>query len=204
MENKNKKEGCKSCQVSENTLQALERSGKEKYLSQKELKEKERFNRARNKKIKKAAVITLSLVLLGGLAFVGAKTVNVEPITDGPEITVFYSSDCSCCVEYIKYLKRNGFNVSEDLDMTRRIDILEKHQIPHNMTSCHTSIVGDYFVEGHIPAEVINQLLEEKPEIEGIALPGMPQGSPGMPGLKIDKWTIYSFSEGEYSEYMVY
>jgi len=55
-----------------------------------------------------------------------------------------------------------------------------------------------------VPAEIIKKLLEEKPEIDGIALPGMPQGSPGMPGIKTEKWTVYGFSAGISSEFMVY
>lgn len=82
------------------------------------------------------------------------------------------------------------------------LSVKEKYQIPPEMESCHTSVIGDYFVEGHMPVEVIDKLLEEKPEINGITLPGMPQGSPGMAGLKSGKWTIYSLSNGQSSEFL--
>lgn len=62
--------------------------------------------------------------------------------------------------------------------------------------SCHTALINDYFVEGHVPIEAIDKLLTEKPKIKGIALPGMPSGSPGMSGFKLEKWKIYSLDNG--------
>ncbi len=74
--------------------------------------------------------------------------------------------------------------------------------IPQDMWSCHTSMVGDYFVEGHVPVEAIRKLLDEQPPIEGIALPGMPSGSPGMPGVQAQPLTVYSIVDGETNEFM--
>ena len=70
------------------------------------------------------------------------------------------------------------------------------------MESCHTAIFGDYFVEGHVPIEAVNKLLEEKPDIDGIALPEMPSGSPGMPGPKLEPFKIYSIKDGQASEFL--
>lgn len=70
------------------------------------------------------------------------------------------------------------------------------------MGSCHTAVIADYFVEGHIPIEAIEKLLEEKPGIDGIALPGMPTGSPGMPGQQTEAFKIYALSAGTASEFM--
>ncbi len=80
--------------------------------------------------------------------------------------------------------------------------IKEKYQIPQNMESCHTAVIADYFVEGHVPIEAIEELLKEKLDIDGIALPGMPSGSPGMPGQKIEAFKIYALSDGMASEFM--
>jgi hypothetical protein len=80
--------------------------------------------------------------------------------------------------------------------------IKRKHQIPQNMESCHTAVIGDYFVEGHVPIEAIEKLLSEKPDIDGIALPGMPQGSLGMSGTKTAALKIYALSGGTASEFM--
>lgn len=205
-ENKNKKE-CSLCKVSEETIESLKRGGRQEYLAQKEEKEKVRLQRVRNRKIKKIAIVSLLfLFVAGGIAF---GILNYSPgatqlASEKQEITVFYSPTCSCCVQYLSYLKRNGFEVLEEKEMAKRMDLLEKYQIPDEMTSCHTSLVGDYFVEGHMPVEIIKKLLEEKPKIDGIALPGMPQGSPGMEGFKTGKWTIYGFLDGISSEFALY
>ncbi len=80
--------------------------------------------------------------------------------------------------------------------------IKRKYQIPQNMESCHTAVIAGYFVEGHMPIEAIEKLLEEKPDIDGIALPGMPTGSPGMPGQQTEAFKIYALSAGTASEFM--
>jgi len=80
--------------------------------------------------------------------------------------------------------------------------IKEQYGVPREMESCHTSIFGDYVVEGHMPFEAITKMLEEKPEINGIALPNMPAGSPGMPGTKKGPFTIYALSDDSTSTYM--
>ena len=77
-----------------------------------------------------------------------------------------------------------------------------KHNIPSELESCHTTEVAGYFVEGHVPVEAIDKLLEEKPDIDGIALPGMPAGSPGMGGLKTEDFVIYALKDGEASVFM--
>ncbi len=148
---------------------------------------------------------TFSVFLIGLLFFAGPMIIGKSfsgSIADGAEITIFYSPSCSCCVKYIPYLKGKGFIVSEELDYNKRIDILEDNKIPSEMTSCHASMIDGYFIEGHVPAEVILGLLNEKPEIDGISLPGMPEGTPGMPGIKNEKWIIYGFLNGEPFEYL--
>ncbi len=74
--------------------------------------------------------------------------------------------------------------------------------IPQDMWSCHTSMVGGYFLEGHVPSEAIQKLLDERPAIEGLALPGMPAGSPGMGGVKSQPFVIYSIVGGGMDEFM--
>ncbi len=71
-------------------------------------------------------------------------------------------------------------------------DIKARYGIPENLLSCHTVDWGDYFVEGHVPYEVVERLLADRPAVAGIALPGMPSGSPGMPGEQTEQWKIYS------------
>ncbi len=86
-------------------------------------------------------------------------------------------------------------------DMT---SIKQQHQIPEDMLSCHTAIIEDYFVEGHVPVEAIEDMLAEKSVIDGIALPGMPPGSPGMPGEKTGVFKIYAILDGMKSEFVLY
>lgn len=208
MENKNQKnEKCELCEVSEDTIESLKKEGRGEYLARKQGKQGERQRKSRNRKIKKVATVSLlSLLLVGGIVLfaINYSQREIKPAPERQKITVFYSPTCSCCGEYISYLKRDGFEVLTQTDASKRMDILEKYQLPQEMMACHTSLVGDYFVEGHMPADVIKKVLEEKPNIDGIALPDMPQGSPGMSGFKVGKWTIYGFSQGASSEFMVY
>ena len=80
--------------------------------------------------------------------------------------------------------------------------IKQKFNIPLEMQSCHTTIMDKYFIEGHVPLEAINKLLKEQPDIDGIALPGMPIGTPGMPGDKDEPYVIYQLIDGKFSVFM--
>lgn len=121
----------------------------------------------------------------------------------GVEMTMYKSPSCGCCVGNSQILNADGFDV-EVIPTEDMKSIKAKYNIPRDMESCHTSIIGGYFVEGHIPTEIINKLLEEQPYIDGIALPNMPAGSPGMPGTKSYEWTIYALKDGKSSVYMKY
>ena len=119
------------------------------------------------------------------------------------EITLYKSQSCGCCSIYYNYLKSDS-NVN--VKMINREDlsgIKKQYGVPSELQTCHTSIIGEYFVEGHIPLEAVVKLLTEKPDIKGIAMPGMPSGSPGMPGSKIDKFIIYAVGKDDsVSEFM--
>jgi len=117
------------------------------------------------------------------------------------EITTYRSPTCGCCVGWEEYLEAVGFEV-ESVVSDDVAAIKDDLQIPDEMRSCHTAIIGEYFVEGHVPVEAIQKLLEEQPEIDGIALPGMPQGSPGMGGEKSEPFVIYSVPDGSVDEFM--
>lgn len=122
----------------------------------------------------------------------------------GEEMTVYKTKTCGCCHVYVEYLEREDVKVKA-VDVEDLTAIKDQYGVPSNLQSCHTSIVGGYVVEGHIPLEVVEKLLAEKPAIKGIALPGMPSGSPGMPGPKTEKWTIYAIgNDGAVTEFMSY
>ncbi|MDM7275289.1 MAG: DUF411 domain-containing protein [Thermoprotei archaeon] len=118
-------------------------------------------------------------------------------------MVVFKDPFCGCCEEYTKYLKGLGARV--DVSNVPSIESkLREFQVPESLWSCHITLVGGYIVVGHVPAEAIEKLLRDKPPIKGISLPGMPSGSPGMPGYKMGPFTIYSFNnKGGVDVYMV-
>ena len=102
----------------------------------------------------------------------------------------------------VDHMREAGFEV-KTIDVADVTAYKKKYGLPPGMGSCHTAIVDGYVVEGHVPAEVVKQMLEEKPDISGIAVPGMPVGSPGMEqGDHVDSYDVVSFdSEGNKSVY---
>ncbi|HWH37733.1 MAG TPA: DUF411 domain-containing protein [Candidatus Limnocylindrales bacterium] len=110
-------------------------------------------------------------------------------------ITLVRSPSCGCCAGHADHLARAGYDVASTLT-DGYIAVKDAHGIPADMRSCHTSLVGRYFVEGHVPAAAIEQLLRELPEIDGIALPGMPPGSPGMGGVAEGPLVVWAIEDG--------
>ena len=117
-------------------------------------------------------------------------------------VEVFKTPSCGCCYGYVLFLEEEKFKVKQT-DMRSLHLIKKKYNIPLKMQSCHTTILGKYFIEGHVPIEAINKLLKEKPNIDGIALPGMPIGTPGMPGEKEEPYIIYQLVDGKSSVFMI-
>jgi hypothetical protein len=110
------------------------------------------------------------------------------------QATLYKNPQCSCCEGYAQYLEKNGFKI--DVKPTNDLaEISRNAGVPEDLEGCHTMFVGGYVVDGHVPVDVIRKLLAEKPAIEGITLPGMPSGSPGMTGPKTDTWTIYAVTK---------
>ena len=120
---------------------------------------------------------------------------------DKQKIEVFKTPSCGCCYGYVLFLEEEKFAVKQT-DMRSLHSVKKKYNIPLEMQSCHTSILGKYFIEGHVPLEAINKLLKEQPDIDGIALPGMPIGTPGMPGEKEAPFIIYQLVDGKSSVFM--
>ncbi len=99
--------------------------------------------------------------------------------TDGTPITVYKSPTCGCCTAWVEHLEANDFTV-QVVDMDNVNSVKDYYGIPQELSSCHTGIVEGYAIEGHVPADDIQRLLEERPEAIGLSVPGMPIGSPGM------------------------
>jgi len=97
----------------------------------------------------------------------------------GPAVQVYKDPTCGCCALWVEHLRKAGFSatVTDAEDMTA---IKTKYGVPNQARSCHTAIVDGYVIEGHVPAADVQRLLKERPRAVGIAVPGMPIGSPGM------------------------
>jgi len=149
-------------------------------------------------------LVILGVVILavGFLIWVLNSTPGEPSKFAGMQTTVYMSPTCGCCKNYVAYLQGKGFKV-ETIITGDMQTIKKEYNIPEFLQSCHTTIIGDYVVEGHIPVEGIDKLLTDKPEIRGIALPGMPPASPGMPGDKLGPFEIYKLLDGDKIETFV-
>lgn len=114
----------------------------------------------------------------------------------GPVVQVFKTPTCGCCANWVKHLQDNGFT-TRVVDMPDLSEIKAKHNVPAAAQSCHTGVVDGYVVEGHVPAADVRRLLKDRPAVVGIAVPGMPIGSPGMevPGVKPAAYNVMSFDK---------
>lgn len=94
-------------------------------------------------------------------------------------MTVYHDPNCGCCGKWVEHMQANGFSV--DKRPTRDMNAIKLELgVPRDLPSCHTAVVGDYVIEGHVPAEDVKRLLAEQPDARGLSVPGMPLGSPGM------------------------
>ena len=111
-------------------------------------------------------------------------------------VTVFKTPTCGCCSAWVDYMRQAGF-VVETQDLADLSAIKAEHGIAPQMQSCHTAIVDGYVIEGHVPASDVERLLSERPNVAGLAVPGMPMGSPGMevPGRAADPFDVLAFTE---------
>ena len=130
----------------------------------------------------------VSLVLLGGLTAWGSPLFAAEKGL--ATIMVYKTPHCRCCVEWVEHLRGSGLEVSvRNVDSTRAIQ--SRLGVPEPLRSCHTAAVGNYWVEGHVPADLVGWLLRESPEgLRGLAVPGMPIGSPGMEGTNPVRYPV--------------
>jgi hypothetical protein len=146
----------------------------------------------------KLAVITMLIV-----GFVSVLLLQLNAA--GPVVTVYKDPFCGCCEAWVKHLRANGFEVNvhevENMDQYKRTQ-----GVPDKLKSCHTAVVNGYTIEGHVPAAEIQRLLKEHPKAKGLAVPGMPVGSPGMEsGSTIQRYAVLLFNtDGTSSVYKQY
>ena len=146
--------------------------------------------------MKKQFVRTLSLCgsFLALVLTTGAARPSATESSKGPTITVYKDANCGCCKSWIEHLIKHGYRVDakDSDDMT---EIKRSLGVPEALTSCHTAVVNGYLIEGHVPAADIARLLKTKPKVAGLAVPGMPMGSPGMEGPRKQKYDVLSFDK---------
>ena len=136
----------------------------------------------------KYAVLAAALVTTAGAAQAPAKKPEAAP----QAIVVYKTATCGCCGKWIDHLKASGFAPTVHTVKTMDEAPISK-RVPASLRSCHTATLEGYLVEGHVPADVIQKLLREKPRVEGIAVPGMPAGSPGMESSRPEPYDVVAF-----------
>ena len=121
------------------------------------------------------------------------------------EMLVFKTPTCGCCAKWVEHMKANGFNVKVT-EVASTEDARRKYGVPESIVSCHTAVVGGYTIEGHVPAADVQRLLKLRPKAKGIAVPGMPIGSPGMEqGSRSQAYSVLLFqTDGTTSEFQKY
>ena len=141
--------------------------------------------------------VFLTISLLVFTTGIKAETINADKPVD---IVVYRSPTCECCGKWLEHLKKNNFKV-KDIVTDDVQAIKNKYGVSEAMASCHTAIVDGYVIEGHVPANDIMKLLKTKPKIVGIAVPGMPSGTPGMEmGDRKDAYNVMSFDKENHYE----
>jgi hypothetical protein len=133
-----------------------------------------------------------TVVLALTVSMNGASAQRQAP--QGPLVQVYKTPTCGCCANWVKHLQDNGF-ATRVVDLEDLTAIKTGNQVPRAAQSCHTATVGGYVLEGHVPAADVKRLLKDRPAVLGLAVPGMPIGSPGMevPGVKAQAYNVMSF-----------
>lgn len=131
--------------------------------------------------------VAVALAVAGVLWFSASKS-------DASQVVVYKTPSCGCCTKWAQHLRDNGFSVRTE-SMPDLSKLKRYHGVGQELSACHTALVDGYVVEGHVPAAVVRRLLEERPPVAGIAVPGMPQGSPGMPSAHPEPYEVLAFDE---------
>jgi hypothetical protein len=138
------------------------------------------------------------------LAALGLTALGVPHARAATRITVHKDANCGCCSAWVKHITDAGFEVSA-LDVIDLPTIKKQYGVPAKLESCHTALVEDYVIEGHVPARDIRRLLAQRPKARGLAVPGMPVGSPGMEGKTTEPYQVMLFdAEGKTSVFARY
>lgn len=140
--------------------------------------------------------IKRSLALVLTAACLGVAPLAQTKAPEGPAISVYKTPTCGCCSKWVDHLKAAGFRTTvTDMPQQSLDNVKSKHDVPAEVHSCHTAVVDGYVIEGHVPAAEIKRLLQERPKVTGLAVPGMPLGSPGMEvsGVTAQPYDVVTF-----------
>lgn len=123
----------------------------------------------------------------------------------GIKMQVFKTATCGCCAKWVEHLRANGFDVTVE-NVPSTAPYRAKYGVPEKLQSCHTGVVNGYAIEGHVPAREILRLVKSEAKAKGLAVPGMPMGSPGMEvGDRADAYSVLLFdAQGNTSVYQNY
>ena len=121
-----------------------------------------------------------------------ALVTSAASVHGSPRVVLYKNPTCACCADWADHMRENGYEVEveEGADLAA---VRAEYGVPFSAASCHTAVVDGYALEGHVPADVVAKLLEERPEVAGLAVPGMPRGVPGMPGEGLGSYEVLSF-----------
>ena len=142
-------------------------------------------------------IVVAGLLSLGGLA--------AAQRSNAPTVEVFKSPTCGCCAFWVKHLQANGF-ATKVTDVEDISQVKAKYGVPGRLQSCHTAVVNGYVIEGHVPASDVQRLIKDRPAVVGVAVPGMPIGSPGMEqGNVVQPYNVVTFDkQGQTSVFASY
>jgi hypothetical protein len=132
--------------------------------------------------------------LIAAIALVAVGLVINQKLVQAADIVVYKNPSCGCCNKWVEHLQEKGYRV-EVQNRNNLASIRSSLGIPGKLQSCHTAKIGNYLIEGHVPAADIERLLNDKPQVAGLAVPGMPMGSPGMEGPRKDTYQVLTFQE---------
>ncbi len=142
----------------------------------------------------KILIVSLLLVLLSTLP--ACENPQYTALNQSPSdaISVYKTPTCGCCTKWVDHLREKGFTV-ETHDQPSLTALKQEHGIPRGAEACHTALVDGYVIEGHVPAREIARLLEERPDVRGLVVPGMPLGSPGMEADRTEPYSVLAFDD---------
>ncbi len=166
----------------------------------------------------KSIFIFVTIGILYWLPFTGNNAQAIASVWDKEtqalysgikQVTVYRSPSCGCCEDWVKHMQKHGFSIKDDIKTEDMETIKEELKVPQQLASCHTATIDGYVIEGHVPAEDIKRFIAKSPKQNGLAVPQMPSGTPGMEmGDKKDPFAVISFNhDGEikvFKEYRSY